>query len=96
MDITWDSTARGFCVGEFRDFYEQDCSIQRSSIATEDCIWFGVDNGLEHGGPIKRNGSEYAPLNARMHLSREQVKALLPTLRHFAKTGRLPVEEADR
>ena len=27
----------------------------------------------------------------RMHLSQKQVKALLPALKHFAKTGQLPI-----
>jgi len=36
--------ARGFKVGEFTDRYGLKCSIQKSSIATENCIWLGVDD----------------------------------------------------
>ena len=38
-------TARGFALYEFTDRYGKACSLQRSSIATEDCIWLGVDEG---------------------------------------------------
>lgn len=34
--------ARGFEVKHFEDLYNQDCSIQESSLATEDCIWLGI------------------------------------------------------
>lgn len=37
-------TNRGFQKGEFKDFYGMECSIQKSSLATEDCIWLGVDD----------------------------------------------------
>lgn len=36
-------TNRGFALGEFVDRYGAKCSIQKSSLATEDCIWLGVD-----------------------------------------------------
>lgn len=41
-------TARGFEVNHFKDTYDLDCSIQDSSIATDDRIWLGV-----HNAPIK-------------------------------------------
>jgi hypothetical protein len=41
-------TERGFMRGEFKDRYGKDCSIQESSIATEYCIWLGVDNERMH------------------------------------------------
>jgi hypothetical protein len=41
-------TERGFMRGEFKDRYGKYCSIQQSSIATEDCIWLGVDNERMH------------------------------------------------
>lgn len=37
-------TERGFSVIIFSDRYEAECSIQKSSLATEDAIWFGVNN----------------------------------------------------
>lgn len=72
MKIAMHPTVRGFLLGQFWDRYGELCSIQKSSLATEDAIWLGVD---EH----------------RMHLTQEQVAALLPLLQHFAETGDLPV-----
>lgn len=90
-----------------------ECSIQKSSLATEDCIWLGVDHvdlkilasvavsmGREDllvgHGPERTTGWVDWPVpqgvttSARMHLSQEQVRALLPLLQHFAETGELP------
>ena len=41
-------TERGFEVNHFKDTYGLDCSIQDSSIATDDRIWLGV-----HNAPVK-------------------------------------------
>lgn len=41
FEPTWGATARGFRIGEFRDRYGQECSIQESSLATENAIWLG-------------------------------------------------------
>ncbi len=71
-------TNRGFASGEFEDKYGSKCSIQESSIATEACIWLGVD---EHFN---------SKVNARMHLTTEMVEELIPVLQHFVKTGYLP------
>jgi len=37
-------TIRGFVYNKFTDRNNIPCSIQKSSIATENCIWLGVDN----------------------------------------------------
>ncbi len=42
--ITWDKTNRFFRIGTFKDRYGTACSIQESSLATEDCVWLGVDD----------------------------------------------------
>ena len=36
-------TERGFSLGTFKDDYGNECSIQKSSIATRDCIWLGIN-----------------------------------------------------
>lgn len=36
-------TEHGFARVDFTDEYGESCSIQKSSLATEDAIWFGVD-----------------------------------------------------
>lgn len=69
--LNFEKTDRGFAIARFKDRSGVPCSLQKSSVATEDCIWLGIP--------------EY-----RMHLTQDQVKALLPALKHFAKTGELP------
>lgn len=73
-------TQRGFSRVDFQDFYGKNCSLQKSSLATKDCIWLGANSGDHVDGACL----------ARMHLTREQVRALLPLLHHFAETGELP------
>jgi len=67
MKVT--KTNRGFATIKFKDYNEQDCSLQKSSLATDDCVWLGNDN-----------------LN-RMHLTKAQVKKLLPHLQKFVESG---------
>lgn len=75
---------RGFAWLSFKDRFKQECSLQKSSIASEDCIWLGVDRGIPKGPGLK--GEE---INSRMHLTRKQVRALLPHLQRFVETGEL-------
>jgi len=75
------ATSRGFERYEFEDRSKSKCSLQKSSVATEDCIWLGVDQVFDQ--------SNSRP--ARMHLTQKQVAALLPYLEHFARTGELKV-----
>lgn len=72
-------TERGFVRGNFIDRYGQTCSIQKSSIATEDAIWLGCNEGLHVDGQCC----------ARMHLTQEMIAALLPLLHRFVETGEL-------
>jgi len=37
-------TDRGFDIITFTDRYDHGCSLQKSSLATEDAIWLGVDD----------------------------------------------------
>lgn len=75
---------RGFAFTSFKDRYKQECSLQKSSLATEDCIWLGVDVGIP-----KELGGAGEQINGRMHLTRKQVKTLLPHLQRFVDTGEL-------
>lgn len=68
---------RGFLVGKFKDRNGEDCSMQESSLATEECIWLGMDRGTHVEGQCL----------ARMHLSREQAGELSHHLRLFAEYG---------
>ncbi|WP_212747029.1 hypothetical protein [Marinobacter alexandrii] len=100
---------RGFQGWRFLDRYDHSFSIQKSSLATEDCIWFGLDdaNPLVLHGDAKRLGintdatcgwipypiPDEVNINTRMHLSREQVAELIPVLQHFVDTGDLPSDD---
>jgi hypothetical protein len=42
------STSRGFAIVEWRDRYDVPCSLQKSSLATEDCIWLGTITDRMH------------------------------------------------
>jgi hypothetical protein len=93
-------TDRGFGIIEFMDKYGVGCSIQESSLATENAIWFGVDDANPKilASKTKEGGTGYVPycipedvfLTTRMHLTQQQVKELLPVLQIFAETGELP------
>lgn len=95
MKLKKTRTARGFALVEFKDRYDNRCSLQKSSLATEDAIWLGIDDAAP-----KRlvPGQGWTPVEfppdtsfqTRMHLTRAQVKKLLPLLQNFVETGELP------
>ena len=107
MDFDQGHTSRGFAVMGFTDFYGHRCSVQKSSLATKDAIWLGVNDAdpqimasdaKEHGvktnlitGWIPYPIPDAVQLTTRMHLTQEQVQELLPILMYFANTGELPV-----
>lgn len=87
-------TIRGFSLIEFEDDYNNECSLQKSSIATRDCIWLGIDNPevkvLVYGeGWVEYPLPEGVEIFNRMHLTQDQVRALLPYLETFVNTGEL-------
>lgn len=99
MEIKETKTDRGFKLIEFKDFYENSCNIQESSLATEEAIWIGVEdanpkilaskNKEDGTGWIKYPIPAEVQLTTRMHLTREQVKELLPILQKFVDTGEI-------
>lgn len=46
MDIQ--VTPRGFKIVSFKDLNQQDCSLQESSLATDNAIWLGADDARMH------------------------------------------------
>jgi hypothetical protein len=99
-------TERGFSRIEFVDRYGEVCSLQKSSLATEHAIWFGVDHvepkimavdAIRLGIPTNGQTSGWITLpvpnevllSARMHLTQDQIKELLPHLQKFAETGEI-------
>jgi len=107
--IKLDKTQRGFATGKFEDRYGAQCSIQKSSLATEDAIWLGVDDpnpqimssdairmGLKQRTYTEADNGwtpyelpKEVMLTTRMHLTRKQVKALMPLLQKFVDSGEL-------
>lgn len=95
-------TERGFSVVEFCDRYDCRCSIQKSSLATEEAIWFGVADPNPHmASKTSQGGTGWVPyampddvsIITRMHLTRKQVAELLPVLQHFVDTGKVEVPQ---
>lgn len=87
---------RGFENGEFSDRYGNKCSIQKSSLAIEDCIWLGIDEpeltvfeNENRGKYINTTLPKNWMVTSRMHLTRKQVNELLPLLQRFVETGDL-------
>lgn len=101
------TTERGFALISFLDHYGEECSLQKSSLATEDAIWLGVSkvrpqimssDAIRLGLREKTNDEgdngwvdfeipKEVLLSSRMHLTREQVQALLPYLIEFVTSG---------
>ena len=83
-------TERGFDLVEFIDRYGIKCSLQKSSIATEDCIWLGTDDSdpkilVQGEGWVSVKIPENIHIPTRMHLTQEMVKELLPLLTKLGK-----------
>lgn len=107
-DLRFSTTERGFRLIEFVDRYGHGCSLQKSSLATDDAIWLGIDDpapevmtahaarlGVESeavNGWVPYPIPDEVLVHTRMHLTREQVAELLPVLHHFVSTGELPEE----
>lgn len=97
--MKFEKTNRGFDFTNFTDRNGVECSIQKSSLAFEDTIWFGVQKAnpqilaskLQPGltGWVKYPIPEGVSFTTRMHLSREQVSAIIPVLQKFVDTGDL-------
>lgn len=112
MEFKYKRTDRNFAVVEFTDHYGVECSLQESSLASDEAVWLGPDKpnprilvsdavrlGLptngEHCGWVDYTMPKEVLTDTRMHLTRNQVKALLPILQQFADSGQLPTEEGE-
>lgn len=96
-----EKTPRGFDRYEFTDRNNVECSLQKSSIAFEDCIWLGCnDIGLKKFDPmaggwidvtLEQSGSGGIShlANTRMHLTQEDAAKLIPILQLFVDTGEI-------
>lgn len=100
MNFKQDRTTRGFDRIQFADAYDDACVIQKSSLATDQAIWFGIQDANPHimASKTPEGGVGWVPyaipadvkLTTRMHLTQAQVKKLLPILQGFADHGELP------
>lgn len=73
-------TSRGFDIIDFKDYYDEECSIQQSSMVGDNkdsltkpgtfLVWLGAGKN-------------------RMHLNRKQVTGLIKVMKHWLKTGTL-------
>lgn len=99
MKMKKEETSRGFSIMKFKDRYDNGYSIQKSSLATEDAIWFGIDDPdpVVMAKDTPEGGTGWVPfhipdnvsLTTRMHLTKDQVKELLPVLKKFVRTGEI-------
>ena len=101
MQINERKTNRGFDIVTFKpESCEGICSLQKSSAAEKDYIWLGEDQpkikSLVYGeGWVEQKLPEDQIIFGRMHLTREEVKALLPYLQRFVETGEVLEREAE-
>ena len=92
------ATQRGFIKADFKDANGEECSLQKSSVATEPMVWLGVNEVKPKYFPSNGTGWHDVPMgqytqvlsSGRMHLTQAQVADLLPALVYFAEHGDLP------
>ena len=99
-------TGRGFAIINFEDQYGASCSLQKSSIATEDTVWLGPNdpnlqvmaskakelgiNTEATAGWIPYPVPDDVSARTRMHLSQDQAREIAEVLLYFAENGELP------
>lgn len=95
------TTGRGFRRLTFTGLNGSECTLQESSLASEEAIWIGAKNLEIKRCPRDCTGWHDVDLaalfpgqdvvgNEKMHLTQDQVRSLLPALHHFVETGELP------
>jgi hypothetical protein len=105
LNVKMAATSRGFSRGEFKDLYGIECSIQKSSLASEDAIWLGVNKAnpqimasdAARHGVVTTETTGFVPypvpscvsFDTRMHLNQKQAAALITILKRFVDSGEL-------
>jgi len=92
-------TVRGFDLATFTDLYGEKCRLQKSSLATKDAVWLGIDDlkvkilasrlAPELTGWVDLPLPEQVHIVGRMHLDRDMAGTLAQALQHFADTGEI-------
>jgi hypothetical protein len=105
MKLKYGQTQAGFPYLEFKDRDGNVCSIQQSSLATENAIWLGIDDAK----PMVMNQDAYKAgveplggvgwrdyplpkevlLHTRMHLTAADVQTLIRVLEHWYMSGKI-------
>lgn len=93
-------TQRGFGLIEFDDYNKHKCTIQKSSLATQDCIWLGTDTqdmliGPPPWIPLSQVIESRPVVGTRAHLTRDQARWLAQRLLFFADNGQLEQDVPD-
>lgn len=78
MKIELTATQRGFAIGSFKDRYGMECSIQKSALATEDCLWLGITEGTRMH-LTRQMAGELAPLLGSFSITGELSAPPKPT-----------------
>lgn len=98
-------TYRGFGIYKFQDINGNKCHLQKSSLATEDCIWLGLDSAdpkimardsEKIGIPVSQDTGwvdfkipEEVLLSTTMHISQKQANDIIEILQRFVDTGEI-------
>lgn len=92
-------TNRGFNFYTFLDRYDEMCSIQESSLATEPALWIGIHDATpkilasktpEGGtGWVNYDIPEDVFISTRMHITIPEAKFIIKVLQQFIETGGL-------
>ena len=93
------ATQRGFELIEFDDLYGVKCSLQQSSLATEDALWFGPTDAEPKimASKTSEGGTGWVPyqisddvmLSTRAHLSRPMAEQLVAHIQIWLQSGSL-------
>ena len=103
MELT--RTRRGFEIGEFQDVIGNPCSIQESSIATMDAIWFGRDvldppsrlmgAGRAEAELMFPKEQLYCEVNIRnrMHIGKKEARKIVFHMQRFVRRMTLSITD---
>lgn len=83
-DVQYGKTSRHFGRIDFKDANGEPCNIQKSSLATEDAIWLGLNQ------PKVIAAVDGYVRTSRMHLTLDDARRLIGVLQVFVATGELP------
>lgn len=94
LNLKYAATQRGFIRADFFDLYDHPCHIQESSLADDEAIWLGANEGTHYEDTTAIDlAGRGLTCAAAMHLNRQQAAELITALQFFVDTGHLPEAE---